>query len=384
MIEKFFTKPLTRTEIWLTATGSFIVALAVLNRWIVTPLGLMSYGRVWQNHVSYMDIGFARRCLWGTLLTLTGLNKIPANEYSNAFFIHGIGLLALTLGIAIHMHGNAKKLTTAHVFIVFFSPAFILHLAYSTGTVDYVLACLLFASGLYVRSFWILGLLAAAGALIHEAYLFFVPFLALNNVLLLSGGRCPGLRDLTWRMIPTFFPPALAMLTVKIFASPIPNKLQFETLMHHKLPIAAYQHRLWSGFFEIFSSIADNTQTPNRLAAIFLHHFTDIVIPLLYALILCTLICRSKSSISARFLPFYATSLLLPLSISVIASDHLRWICMSAQLCLLSMITLQSSGILSISPKRLIQLLPFSLVAPFGVDPRDPFPIHRFILEKLL
>lgn len=52
MILHFFTKQLTRFEVWLLAAGSFVFSLAVLNRWIATPLGLMSYGRIWQNHVS--------------------------------------------------------------------------------------------------------------------------------------------------------------------------------------------------------------------------------------------------------------------------------------------------------------------------------------------
>lgn len=153
MILHFFTKQLTRFEVWLVAAGSFVFSLAVLNRWIATPLGLLSYGRIWQNHVSYLDIGFARRSLWGSLLSITSLNQFPANEYVNALLIHSISLFILASLMAYYMAVNVKMLTTTHAFVVFLSPAFVLHLAYSTGSVDYVLALLLFISCLYVRSF---------------------------------------------------------------------------------------------------------------------------------------------------------------------------------------------------------------------------------------
>lgn len=385
MILQFLAKPLSRLEVLLAAALSLVGSFAVLNRWVVTPLGLKSYGRIWQNHVSYLDIGFARRSLWGTLLSITGLNRFPVNEYVNAIIIHGIGLFALAFCMAYFMIANTKKLTTLHAFVVFLSPAFVLHLAYSTGTVDYVLALLLFVSCLYIRNFWALGIIAAIGALVHEAYLFFIPFLALNNFLLVGGGRFSGIRELISRVLPTISLPVFAIIAVKAFGSSVPAKTEFESFMRAKLDIAADQHPLWSGFFEIFSSTSDNAQSIGKVIYDFSGNIAYAAIPLLYLFALCVLACRSKSTIGARFLPFYAISLVFPLAISLVATDYLRWICMSSQLCLLSLVTLQSQGILTVNPRKLACLLPFSLVAPFGgAELSHPFPMHQFVLKRLL
>lgn len=384
MIETFSSKTLSKLEVWLTAAGSLILSLAIINRWLVTPLGLKSYGRVWQNHISYLDIGFTRRTLWGTVLSITGLNKYPSNEYLNAFMLHSLGLCALTLCVAFYMSANAEKLTRAHAFVVFFSPAFILHLSYVTGTVDYVLITMLWTSALYVRNFWTLGIIAALGALVNEPYLFFVPFLALNNALHVNSGRFPTLRKITISSAPIFLLPTAAMVAVRFFGASAPNKLEFESLMEHKLTFAAHQVRLWSGFFEIFSTIDQNVQPLHELALYFWHNMAFVAIPVLYLLILWTMISRSLSSMNSLSLTIYRASLILPLAISLVASDHLRWICMSAQLCLLSMITLHCSGVVCITPKQLIPLLPFSLTAPIGLRINEPFPIHRFIIKKLL
>lgn len=385
MILTFFTKPLARLEAWVLASASFLFSLAVLNRWIATPLGLKSYGRVWQNYVSYTDIGFARRSLWGTILSATGLNRLSSNEYINSFIIHGFALFLLVFCVACYIAANAKKLSTVHAFTVFLSPAFVLHLAYSTGTTDYVLALLLFCSCLYVRNAWLIGVFAAAGVLVHEAFLFFVPFLALNNLLLLDGGRWPGVSGLIKAAYPVFIPPLIAVSALRMFGAPVPDRTFFESQMREKIGLAADQHLLWSGFFEIFSTPSENAQSIVKVIMDISGNIAYAAIPLAYVVALCVFVCRSKSTISARLMPFYAISLLLPLAISLVATDYLRWMCMSAQLCLLSLLTLQVSGILIVEPAKLIRLLPFSLVAPFGgAELSHPFPIHQFALKKLL
>lgn len=231
-----------------------------------------------------------------------------------------------------------------------------------------------------------LGLVAAAGVLVHEAYLFFVPFLALNNFLLQGGGRFSGLRNIIKHIFPTFSLPVLALFAVKLFKSPAPGKIEFEMFMSTKLDIAGYQHPLWSGYFEIFSSTSDNAQSIGKIIVDFFGNIAHAAIPLLYLIIaLCTFVCRSKSMIARPLLPFYAISLLLPLAISLVATDYLRWVCMSSQLCILSMMTLQSSGILTVDSSKLLSLLPFSLVAPFGAAALNhPFPMHQFLIKKLL
>ena len=65
-----------------------LVSFAVLNRWIVTDLGIHSYGRIWQLYVSYSDFGFFRRGLIGTFLSDTGLNQLIENESTEDWELH--------------------------------------------------------------------------------------------------------------------------------------------------------------------------------------------------------------------------------------------------------------------------------------------------------
>ena len=385
MILNFLSNPISRPSALALAISSYALSLAVLARPIVTPLGLLSYGRVWQNHVSYLDIGFARRSLWGTFLNLTGLNSLPANEYINAFFIHGLFLLALVFLAAKYLLRNKQNLTILHGFILLFSPAFVLHLAYSTGTVDYVLSCMLFASCLYVRSFFVLGLIASAGVLTHEAYFFFVPFIAVNNLCVTNSFDSSGTIRCMAKCLPLLLMPAITALSMQLFGAQAPNQASYELLMSSRLPLASGQHGFWSGYFEIFSTVSDNQQTLVKVLVDFSSNFIYAIIPLSYLLVLALIIAFSKSTMRSRFIPFYILTLFLPLGISLVATDYLRWICMSGQLCLIALITLQAEGLLQTSSASLFWAMPFSLFAPFGGAVLNyPFPIHQFLLKKLL
>jgi len=124
---------------------------------------------------------------------------------------------------------------------------------------------LLFTSCLYIRNAWLIGIFSAAGALIHEAYLFFIPFLALNNILILYGGRWLGISRLIKASLPVFASPLLAVFALRIFRAPDPNRTFYESLMHEKIGLAADQHPLWSGFFEIFSTHSENAQSIGKI-----------------------------------------------------------------------------------------------------------------------
>ena len=168
-IRYFLSRSPKASEIWTYFTLSCIFWLLILNRWAVTPIRLKSYGRIWQNQISYFELGFIKRAFWGTFLSITGLNKIPSNEYVNAYIIHGAVLLAISLAVAIYLIKNASRLSNSHAIISFSSPAFLSFLAYSLGTLDVVVTLLLTYSCLFVRQHWRLGLIGFAGVLIHES-----------------------------------------------------------------------------------------------------------------------------------------------------------------------------------------------------------------------
>ena len=112
-----------------------IYSFLVLNRWIVTDLGLLSYGRVWQLYISWSDFGFFRRGLVGTLFSETRINTIFENEYVFAFLVHHFAILTLSILLAVYC---LQRGITNILFLIglAFSPALIIQSGYNTGALD--------------------------------------------------------------------------------------------------------------------------------------------------------------------------------------------------------------------------------------------------------
>ena len=101
--------------IYLIFFFSMLFSIIILNRWFVTDLGFGSYGRLWQFYVSYIDFGFIRRGLLGTLFLESGINSMFSNEYMFAFFIHHILIFILTALIVYYF--LSKKLKILYSFL---------------------------------------------------------------------------------------------------------------------------------------------------------------------------------------------------------------------------------------------------------------------------
>ena len=84
-------------KIFLLFFISLILSLVILNRWVVTDLGLASFGRVWQYYVSYFDYGFLRRSFFGTFLDITHVNKIIADPYVFSYFLYAFKILLVSI-----------------------------------------------------------------------------------------------------------------------------------------------------------------------------------------------------------------------------------------------------------------------------------------------
>ena len=123
----------------------------VLNRWIITDLGLLSYGRVWQFYISWSDFGFFRRGLIGTLFSETHINNIFSNEYVFAFFVHHVAVVTMAALLAIYC---IQKGITNILFLVglAFSPALIIQSGYSTGALDVFVLLVALINSLFVRN----------------------------------------------------------------------------------------------------------------------------------------------------------------------------------------------------------------------------------------
>jgi len=145
-----------RPAVLITAVffAACMIAYLVLNRWLVTDLGLLSYGRVWQFYVSYADFGFIRRALMGTVLTESGINSLVKNEYHFALAIRHVAIAILAILIASFC---IKKKIHDPLFLssIAFSPALIIHSGYNTGTLDVFLIILAAANILFVRNIFL-------------------------------------------------------------------------------------------------------------------------------------------------------------------------------------------------------------------------------------
>ena len=151
-----------------------IYSFFIINRWIVTDLGLLSYGRVWPLYVSWSDFGFFRRGLVGTIFSETRLNSIFESEYVFAIVAHHFIVLILAILIAVYCF---QRSITNRIFLLglVFSPALIIHSGYNTGTLDVFVLIVAVLNILFVRSTLLFCFWLVIGVLIHELFIFTIP-----------------------------------------------------------------------------------------------------------------------------------------------------------------------------------------------------------------
>lgn len=105
----------------LVALLCMITAISITNRWLVTPLGLESFGRIWYLFVSYQDLGFVKRALEGTILKATGLSLAFENPYRFAFLYHSCKLILL-IGLICRLLVKNQIENRALIYAIFFLP----------------------------------------------------------------------------------------------------------------------------------------------------------------------------------------------------------------------------------------------------------------------
>ncbi|MFZ5965218.1 hypothetical protein ACOXXX_19920 [Thalassococcus sp. BH17M4-6] len=357
---------------------SVLVSFVVLNRWLVVDAGLRSYGRVWQLYISYEDFGFIRRGLFGTIFSVSKINSIFENEYHFSIFAHHVAILVLAVAILVYIK-RSRIDDVPLIATVFLSPALIIQSGYTTGSLDVFILVLITLNILYVRTTATFALVLVMGILAHELFVFTIPAQLVSHYMSLKAGGEQKPREKL--MIPIIATIA-AITVVSIFGSVNFPRSYVESIMAEKLPYAAGQHSLWSGYFETSATAAENTSwsvyaffKELRHAAVFL------LIPLLYlVLVTARLISYSKNKLERLV---FVLSALCPLLVSFLAADLYRWIGMSANVGLLLTLSILERETGSRS-KITFVLLPFSLLAPFGAAQIDrPFPAQQLIWESL-
>jgi hypothetical protein len=364
-------------QLRLMVLVSFSFTIVILNRWIITELQEKSFGRVWQYYVSWGDFGFFRRGLLGTLLTETGLNSILINEYFFAYCFYTFTIL-VSYFIIYKILIKLQQVTTRNLlsFVVLFSPAMLAHFGYATGTNDLVLFLIFLCATIYKVRIIFFSSLLVCGILVHELFIFMLPA-AVGFRYIFSD-----LPDAT--KIKEIFISVLACVIVifLLFISGVPDisKIEFEAIMEKKIPNAAFQHGLWSGYFEIVSSVESNYQIGGF--RVLVKNFFFIFIPVLYAASLAIFSAiHFRTSKKEKWI--LVIVLLFPILAQIVAGDFYRWVSMSACISLVFILLYELKCRSYIPKSLLLYLAVFSIFMPFGAAALDwPFPLHQFILKR--
>lgn len=365
---------ITTTMIFVAAT---VFAILILNRWIVSDLGLLSFGRVWQLYISYADFGFIRRGLVGTLLSETGVNSLFSNEYVFAHVVQFIAIACLALITAIYCIKN-NLTNPLFVFGVAFSPALITHSGYATGTLDVFVLLIALVNILYVRSFFVFSVLILVGILTHELFIFTLPaqFFAFR---MNYPFERPALKPAY--LVPIIVAMASTLIVLLFGAVKIPEA-EYREVMRLHLPHAQDQHPLWSGYFEVGTPVARSLSETHHLLKAVKEGTILFLLPLLSYVVLLTIralqYTRSRGETALLIVAVTA-----PLLASFLANDLHRWGGMAANMALLLTLRLAArEGNEASKWNSLLAVCCF--FAPFGsAELERPFPIHYFVFEFL-
>ena len=366
--------------LFLIFTFALFYSFAVLNRWVFTDLGFLSYGRLWQLNISYTDFGFFRRGLMGTLLTESRINTLFSNEYISALFIHIISIFIMTSLIAYYCF---KKNINDFLFVlgIALSPALIIHQGYNTGNLDIFILLISIINIFFVRNFIIFSLLLFIGILIHELFIFTLPAQFFAFYICNESNKFKILNVATIVPIITTLS---AIVIILSFGKLDISEEDFKSIMQTKLPNAFMMHILWSGYYEVSTSAG-----LNLFSSIQYHfsHFKDgrfiFILPSLFYVGI--LIFRALQNVNSKTEVFFLVfAILFPLLTAFVAMDIYRWIAMSANMALLLTLKLVSKTGYTNSKWNILIAI-FCLLAPFGAAGYErPFPMHQFILKKIL
>jgi hypothetical protein len=339
-----------------------------------------SFGRLWQYYVSWFDFGFHRRGLVGTLLTESGLNTVFQNEYLFVYLIYGILIATSYLLIAKAIISNQKlSSNTMLIFCVIFSPAIFFHFAYSSGNLDLILFIFFIIAIFFSNTTFLLSLVVASGVLVHELFVFFLPCIFILKYLV--RGKQKSWPD--WELISPAIAALIAIFIVIFFGKINVSASTFEFLMSKRIPFAAHQHPLWSGYIEVASSFQDNSNTGINMISSMWNNKFYLIIPTIYAVFIAWVVSWfMTSSKIIKIIIFFL--IIFPLMASFVAGDYYRWVSISACLGLVSMMLLICNDILSAPKWTLVLLMGFSVFSPFGsASLNRPFPMHQMLLEKI-
>ena len=360
------------------AAASAVASILILNRWIVTLLGLASYGRVWQLFLNYREFGFSSRALVGSIVVASGLPRLITNEYILGFAIQTVLVVALTAIVANYaIHRFCDRF---FLFTILFSPVLILQSGYVTGALDPFLLLLAALNMLVVRDRVTFTVFAVTALLVHELAAFTLPaqFVAFALRTRPHQPLKAWVRDLATPALAS-----VAMLAFMVaFGRSHLDQGTYERLMAAHLPHAAHVHSFWSGYFEVARDFAANRQlTQGYFAAATPMSWLCLALPCLYVVLAA---CRASAMASRQNRLLVLAAALTPLLVGYIATDIYRWIGLAGSMGLLLSLVLRAGGVGSPSRRLDWVLAAFVIVAPFGAaELNRPFPVQQLVIGRL-
>lgn len=363
---------------------SFAYSCLILHRWFVTDLGTFSFGRVWMFYVDYAEIGFQRRSLIGSILSLIGLSDLFESEYVFAYTIHTLCLAALYLTVLLQIKKiKSIESRTRVAVVIAFSPGLFAHLAYATGTFDLILVLLFSMVLFWQKSLVLICISVFLGTLIHESFLALVPTVAILKSMDIGELQIRTLRSSTFKKISSISLFSLLPLFLYRFSSSL-TEAEHNSIMKKHIPNAYNQMDLWSGFGELHSRTSDNFRI--GLKAINFLVREDLIILILgicYCVFLAFFVTGLKELRSKKVRLPLIFSFCAPLSLQLVAGDFWRWVSLSSIVSLLVMLKLAIEHNFHIRSRIYFFFGLTFFFNPLGASEiSDPLPLFSFILER--
>lgn len=308
------------------------------------------------------------------------MSRIVANEYVFTYVIYTVKLALFTSLILYFCLRAAPFDNPVGYAVVFLSPAFILHSAYTSGSQDLQLLILMAISILFVRRDITLTVLSCMGVLVHELFILLLP-----AIFLLHTYRSAPAWQITKRKITNAvllaLPVIITILAVLSFGRIDVQEAPLQKMMAEKLPNVAHKHSWWGGYDELSYSLQDDRE--RSVVRSLPGAAGYIAIPVAYTLSLAlVLFFYLRESSFFLKLSVFLVSLFL-LFAAFFGRDFYRWVGMSANISLLLIVYLSAMKWIRVPVKVLLMLLAFSCFAPFGAAILErPFPAHQLLLDK--
>jgi len=361
---------------YIILISSYLFSCLILNRWVFTDMREMSFGRLWQYYSSWTDFGFFRRGLLGTFLDVFKINSIVSNEYVFAY-LFTFTLLTILYIITFRIIESRQEISENFYlyFIIFFSPATFTHFAKETGNFDIPIVLLFLISTFYIKNTFSSAFILSVGIFMHESMIFFLPCSYLFKSFIYK---------LRFKDYISVCLPVLSIIIILLYGETHHSKEYWDNIMQNKIPIGYDKHILWSGYFEVSSSISSNNYFKFFIHDNIIGNWYWMIIPNIYLFYLSSLLfLKVDTSFKKRIIILLST--LFPYLIVIVAKDYYRWVSFCVMLSLFAILLLIDKKKLSLSNNELAFISSFSIFMPFGGVPIDrPFPLHQFILEKVI